>query len=78
MLWHAKIASIRVKNGRGPKLPGKKEKVGTVWLKLLWFFTGEDAEQLEVYKNDVADWWESFQMRCATWIHMDWTGSWGI
>lgn len=26
-------------------------------MKLLWFFTGEDAELLEVYKNDVADWW---------------------
>lgn len=77
-LWHAKIASIRVKDGAGSKLRGHKERMGAVWVKLLWFFTGEDAEQLDVYKNDVADWWESFPFRLAKRIHIDWTGSWGI
>lgn len=32
-----------------------------VWVKLLWFFTGEEAELLDVYKDDVADWYESVQ-----------------
>lgn len=51
---------------------------GEVWVKLLWFFTGEDAEQLEVYKNDVADWWESLQSGACAGAQADPTGIWGI
>ncbi|KZP07506.1 hypothetical protein FIBSPDRAFT_965607 [Athelia psychrophila] len=55
-LWHAKISSIRVKDGGRSNSRRSEEITAAVWVKLVWFFTGEDAEKLDVYKNDVADW----------------------
>lgn len=34
--------------------------------KAVMVFTGEDAEQLDVYKSDVAEGWESFPFRLAS------------
>lgn len=77
-LWHAKISSIRVKDGGRSNSRRSEEITAAVWVKLVWFFTGEDAEKLDVYKNDVADWWESFLFRLARRIHIDRTGTWAI